>query len=67
MVRTSERLLTLLSLLQVRCDWPGALLAERLDISARTVRRDVDRLREARLHHHRLQGPRRRLPVGGWP
>lgn len=36
----------MLSLLQARRDWPGALLAERLDISPRTVRRDVDRLRE---------------------
>ncbi|MEV6570016.1 WYL domain-containing protein [Streptomyces sp. NPDC051577] len=46
MQKTSARLLSLLSLLQARRDWPGALLAERLDISARTVRRDVDRLRE---------------------
>ncbi|MFC3979503.1 helix-turn-helix transcriptional regulator [Streptosporangium jomthongense] len=46
MPKTSARLLALLSLLQARRDWPGALLAERLDISARTVRRDVDRLRE---------------------
>ncbi|MDF2256494.1 helix-turn-helix transcriptional regulator [Streptantibioticus ferralitis] len=46
MQKTSGRLLSLLSLLQARRDWPGALLAERLDISPRTVRRDVDRLRE---------------------
>ncbi|WP_031085093.1 helix-turn-helix transcriptional regulator [Streptomyces sp. NRRL WC-3549] len=46
MPKTSARLLALLSLLQVRRDWPGALLAERLDVSPRTVRRDVDRLRE---------------------
>ncbi len=46
MQKTSARLLSLLSLLQTRRDWPGALLAERLDISPRTVRRDVDRLRE---------------------
>ncbi|NMN97229.1 helix-turn-helix transcriptional regulator [Antrihabitans stalactiti] len=46
MQKTSSRLLALLSLLQARRDWPGTLLAERLDISARTVRRDVDRLRE---------------------
>jgi len=43
---TSERLLSLLSMLQSRRDWPGQLLAERLDISPRTVRRDIDRLRE---------------------
>ncbi|BCB75054.1 WYL domain-containing protein [Phytohabitans flavus] len=39
-------MLALLSLLQTRRDWPGTLLAERLDISLRTVRRDIDRLRE---------------------
>ncbi|WP_039805104.1 helix-turn-helix transcriptional regulator [Nocardia araoensis] len=46
MPKTSARLLALLSLLQARRDWPGALLAERLAVSPRTVRRDVDRLRE---------------------
>ena len=43
---TTSRLLSLLSLLQTRRDWPGSVLAERLNISPRTVRRDVDRLRE---------------------
>ncbi|MFI5679455.1 helix-turn-helix transcriptional regulator [Streptomyces cellulosae] len=46
MPKTSARLLSLLSLLQARRDWPGALLAERMEVSPRTVRRDVDRLRE---------------------
>ncbi|MER7076559.1 helix-turn-helix transcriptional regulator [Saccharopolyspora kobensis] len=46
MPKTSARLLALLSLLQARRDWPGAVLAERLEVSQRTVRRDVDRLRE---------------------
>lgn len=46
MPKTSARLLALLSLLQARRDWPGTLLAERLEVSPRTVRRDVDRLRE---------------------
>ncbi|MDQ7803123.1 YafY family protein [Amycolatopsis sp. A133] len=46
MPKTSARLLALLSLLQTRRDWPGPLLAGRLEVSERTVRRDVDRLRE---------------------
>ncbi|MET9256603.1 WYL domain-containing protein [Streptomyces sp. NPDC003717] len=43
---TPARLLTLLSLLQTPREWPGGELAERLGVSRRTVRRDVDRLRE---------------------
>ena len=43
---TASRLLTLLSLLQGRRDWPGGELAARLAVSDRTVRRDVERLRE---------------------
>ncbi len=43
---TSARLLRLLSLLQVPRSWPGSELAHRLDVTGRTVRRDVDRLRE---------------------
>ena len=50
-------MLTLLSLLQTRRDWPGPLLAERLDISHRTVRRDVDRLRELGYRIHATKGP----------
>lgn len=46
MMSTSARLLQLLSLLQTRKDWPGSDLAERLRVSPRTVRRDVERLRE---------------------
>lgn len=45
MRETSARLLALLSLLQTRRDWSGQDLAERLKITPRTVRRDVDRLR----------------------
>lgn len=43
---TSERMLRLLSLLQTHRYWPGPELSERLEVSARTLRRDVDRLRE---------------------
>ncbi|WP_156727059.1 helix-turn-helix transcriptional regulator [Streptomyces apocyni] len=43
---TPGRLLQLLSLLQTPREWPGGELAERLSVSRRTVRRDVDRLRE---------------------
>jgi predicted DNA-binding transcriptional regulator YafY len=46
MLQTSARLLRLLSLLQSRRFWSGAELAERLQVTERTVRRDVDRLRE---------------------
>ena len=53
----TARLLNLLSLLQTRRDWPGPLLAERLGISHRTVRRDVDRLRELGYRIHATMGP----------
>jgi predicted DNA-binding transcriptional regulator YafY len=43
---TSSRTLRLLSLLQTHRYWPGAELAERLEVSVRTLRRDVERLRE---------------------
>lgn len=46
MLETSARLLRLLSLLQAHREWTGADLAERLGVTPRTVRRDVDRLRE---------------------
>ncbi|WP_141580830.1 YafY family protein [Actinomadura sp. WMMA1423] len=46
MMRTSVRLLRLLSLLQARRDWSGPELAERLAVTTRTVRNDIERLRE---------------------
>ena len=46
MANTSTRMLRLLSLLQTHRYWPGPELAERLEVSARTLRRDVERLRE---------------------
>ncbi|OXM63330.1 helix-turn-helix transcriptional regulator [Amycolatopsis vastitatis] len=54
---TSGRLLSLLSLLQVRRDWSGSLLADRLGVSERTVRRDVDRLRELGYPVQAVKGP----------
>lgn len=46
MANTSARMLRLLSLLQTHRYWPGSELAGRLEVSPRTLRRDVDRLRE---------------------
>jgi predicted DNA-binding transcriptional regulator YafY len=43
---SAVRLLALLSLLQTPREWPGSELARRLEVSPRTVRRDVERLRE---------------------
>jgi predicted DNA-binding transcriptional regulator YafY len=46
MLKTSARLLRLLWLLQSRRYWSGAELSERVEVDARTIRRDIDRLRE---------------------
>lgn len=45
MLNTSARLLRVLTLLESRRDWSGAQLAERLEVSSRTIRNDVVRLR----------------------
>ena len=45
MLETSGRLLRVLALLQGRRDWPGPELAARLGVSPRTLRRDMDKLR----------------------
>lgn len=45
MLQTSARLLRLLSLFQAQRYWSGAELSRRLDVTGRTLRRDVDRLR----------------------
>jgi predicted DNA-binding transcriptional regulator YafY len=58
---TPGRLLTLLSLLQTPREWPGSELAQRLGVSLRTVRRDVDRLRELGYPVHATMGA-----VGGY-
>ena len=57
MSQTSSRLLELLSLLQGRRDWPGTELAGRLEVSGRTIRRDVDRLRQLGYPVESLTGP----------
>src|ERR671930_2695742 len=54
---SSGRLLELLSLLQGRRDWPGNELAERLEVSGRTIRRDVERLRQLGYPIESLTGP----------
>ncbi|WP_182900935.1 YafY family protein [Microbispora sp. H10830] len=57
MLETPARLLRLLSLLQTHRDWPGTELAERLNVTTRTVRRDVERLRELGYPVHATMGP----------
>lgn len=57
MSETASRLLELLALLQARRDWPGAELADRLEVSERTVRRDVRRLRDLGYPVESLSGP----------
>ncbi|GAB2899338.1 WYL domain-containing protein [Streptomyces mayteni] len=55
-METSARLLRLLSLLQAHRDWSGTELAARLGVTTRTVRRDVDRLRELGYPVHATPG-----------
>ncbi|WP_155849835.1 helix-turn-helix transcriptional regulator, partial [Arthrobacter sp. H41] len=45
MLETSARLLHLLSLLQMRREWTGPALAVRMEVTERTVRRDIGKLR----------------------
>ena len=59
-----SRLLRLLSLLQTRRDWSGAELAERLEITPRTVRRDIDPGCAASATRC---WPPRASPATGWP
>lgn len=56
MLPTSARLLRLLSLLQARRYWSGGDLAERLEVTDRTLRRDVDRLRALGYPVHSTSG-----------
>lgn len=50
MADTTARILALLNLLQVHRHWPGTELADRLGVTERTVRRDIERLRELGYH-----------------
>ncbi len=56
MLQTSARLLRLLSLFQVQRYWSGADLSQRLDVTSRTLRRDVDRLRSLGYPVHSTSG-----------
>ncbi|WP_167133142.1 helix-turn-helix transcriptional regulator [Paramicrobacterium chengjingii] len=53
----TPRLLTLLSIMQTGGTWPGATLVERLSISHRTLRRDVDHLRQLGYCVNTVMGP----------
>src|SRR5689334_17133465 len=57
MSETSSRLLELLAMLQGRRDWPGDELADRLEVSGRTIRRDIERLRRLGYPVESLTGP----------
>ncbi|HZD51271.1 MAG TPA: YafY family protein [Silvibacterium sp.] len=56
MLETSARLLRLLSLFQARRYWSGAELVDRLEVTSRTLRRDVDRLRHLGYPVHSSSG-----------
>ena len=56
MLNTSARLLRLLSLFQAQRYWSGAELSRRLEVTGRTLRRDVDRLRSLGYPVHSTSG-----------
>jgi predicted DNA-binding transcriptional regulator YafY len=56
MLSSSSRLLRVLSLLQTRSHWAGNELSERLEIHPRTLRRDIDRLRQLGYPIHASSG-----------
>jgi predicted DNA-binding transcriptional regulator YafY len=56
MLQTSARLLRLLGLLQTQRDWTGQQLADRLEVTTRTVRNDIERLRDLGYPVHAAPG-----------
>src|SRR5258707_5816448 len=64
MADTAARMLTLLGLLQARSDWSGAELAQRLRVTDRTVRNDIDRLRGLGYPVDAVRGPGGRYRLG---
>ena len=56
MLETSARLLRLLALLQTPRDWTGIDLAQRLGVDVRTVRRDIQKLRDLGYPVHATPG-----------
>lgn len=61
MADSAARLLSLLGLLQGRESWTGPELADRLGVTGRTVRNDIDRLRQLGYPVHAARGP-----IGGY-
>ena len=64
MTDTAGRLLRLLPLLTARQSWRGDELAARLGVTTRTVRRDIDRLRELGYPVHATPGRRGGYALG---
>lgn len=54
---TAERLLKLLGLLEGRIDWTAEDLARRLEVTTRTIRRDITRLRDLGYPVEAMSGP----------
>jgi predicted DNA-binding transcriptional regulator YafY len=64
MADTAARMLALLGLLQARSDWSGAELADRLAVTDRTIRNDIDRLRGLGYPVDAVRGPGGRYRLG---
>jgi predicted DNA-binding transcriptional regulator YafY len=67
MAETTTRILSLLGLLQAHRQWSGPELADRLGVTERTLRRDVERVRELGYRVDAVRGPLGgyRLEAGG--